>query len=113
MSKTHIEILDTKRVNLLTKLSQVKRCGYLVGDTALALQIGNRRSVDFDIFIQKAVDTHLRRLIRKLFHVDHFLVDTSDMVTFVTIDTIPITFVWYYYSLLFKSVKTIFFGKRS
>lgn len=106
ISKIHREILDTKRVNLFTKLSRFKRIGYLAGGTALALQLGHRRSVDFDIFIKKSIDNRLRRLIKSAFYINDFSVNTSDMMTFLTSDKISITFVWYYYPLISKSIPT-------
>lgn len=47
----HWEILDAKRRALLPKLSFLKDEGfYLAGGTALALQIGHRKSLDFDFY---------------------------------------------------------------
>lgn len=46
----HREILDNAQIKLLPLVSQFKRSFYLVGGTAIALQIGHRRSVDFDLF---------------------------------------------------------------
>ncbi|MDO8952122.1 MAG: hypothetical protein Q7U86_05815 [Draconibacterium sp.] len=46
----HREILSNEQVNLLSIVKQFKREYYLVGGTAIALQIGHRRSIDFDLF---------------------------------------------------------------
>ncbi|GHS88654.1 hypothetical protein FACS1894201_10150 [Bacteroidia bacterium] len=46
----HNEILSDKQTDLLPFVSQFKRSFYLVGGTAIALHIGHRRSVDFDLF---------------------------------------------------------------
>jgi len=43
-------ILDNNQTELLFLLKQFKREYYLVGGTAIALQIGHRRSIDFDLF---------------------------------------------------------------
>jgi hypothetical protein len=46
----HKEIFDRNQVELLPLVKQFKREYYLVGGTAVALHIGHRRSVDFDLF---------------------------------------------------------------
>jgi hypothetical protein len=46
----HFEILTEKQKELLPYLAQFKRSFYLVGGTAIALHIGHRYSVDFDLF---------------------------------------------------------------
>ena len=47
----HLEILDKKYLSILPKLNFLKREKfYLAGGTALALQIGHRKSVDFDLY---------------------------------------------------------------
>jgi len=46
----HEEILTTEQVELLPLLAEFKREFFLVGGTAIALQIGHRRSIDFDMF---------------------------------------------------------------
>lgn len=44
------EVLNADQVELLPLLKEFKREFYLVGGTAIALQIGHRRSIDFDLF---------------------------------------------------------------
>jgi hypothetical protein len=44
------EILNSQQIALLPLMSQFKREYYLVGGTAIALYIGHRRSIDFDLF---------------------------------------------------------------
>ena len=46
----HKEILNEKQTELLPLISEFKREYYLVGGTAIALYIGHRRSIDFDLF---------------------------------------------------------------
>ena len=46
----HKEILNDKQTELLPLISEFKREYYLVGGTAIALYIGHRRSIDFDLF---------------------------------------------------------------
>ncbi|MDO8952765.1 MAG: nucleotidyl transferase AbiEii/AbiGii toxin family protein [Draconibacterium sp.] len=49
------EILSVEQVKLLSIVKQFKREFYLVGGTAIALQIGHRRSIDFDLFKNKPI----------------------------------------------------------
>ena len=44
------EILNTNQIALLPTMAQFKREYYLVGGTAIALYLGHRRSIDFDMF---------------------------------------------------------------
>jgi hypothetical protein len=49
----HLEILSEKQVSLFKYLKEFNRKFYLVGGTAIALHIGHRRSIDFDMFCEK------------------------------------------------------------
>jgi hypothetical protein len=44
------EILSDRQKELLPFLKKFKKNYYLVGGTAIALHIGHRRSIDFDLF---------------------------------------------------------------
>ncbi len=46
----HPEILSDQQFRLLPFVQSVKKEFYLVGGTAIALQIGHRQSIDFDLF---------------------------------------------------------------
>lgn len=50
MSVLHKEILNKEQLELLPLVSDFKKTFYLVGGTAIALQIGHRQSIDFDLF---------------------------------------------------------------
>ena len=57
----HSEILNDKQMQLLPLMAQFRREYYLVGGTAIALFIGHRRSIDFDLFKPSAIN-HKRNL---------------------------------------------------
>ena len=59
----HDEILNDAQRGLLPLMSRFRREFYLVGGTAIALHIGHRRSVDFDLF-KPARLNHKRNLDR-------------------------------------------------
>ena len=46
----HDEVLNDAQRRLLPLMAQFRREYYLVGGTAIALHIGHRRSIDFDMF---------------------------------------------------------------
>ena len=59
----HEEVLNSAQLGLLPILAQFRREYYLVGGTAIALHIGHRRSVDFDLF-KATVINHKKNLDR-------------------------------------------------
>ena len=59
----HKEVLSEKQLELLPLIKQFSSEYYLVGGTAIALHIGHRRSIDFDLFTNKNLK---RRSIKKI-----------------------------------------------
>jgi hypothetical protein len=59
----HKEVLSEKQLELLPLIKLFSREYYLVGGTAIALHIGHRRSIDFDLFTNKNLK---RRSIKKI-----------------------------------------------
>lgn len=57
----HDEILNAAQRSLLPLMAKFRREFYLVGGTAIALHIGHRRSIDFDMFKQTGLN-HKRNL---------------------------------------------------
>lgn len=106
MSKIHLDILDEPRKQIFSTLSYFKNEGYLSGGTALALQLNHRRSVDFDIFINKPIYNSLRLKVKKQFSITGYHVNNQDQLTFATKDAIEITFLWYYFAPVKPLVKT-------
>jgi hypothetical protein len=65
----HHEILSNEQKQLLPILSQFKREYYLVGGTAIALHLGHRESIDFDLFKEK--DIRKKDVYTKLKNIDY------------------------------------------
>ncbi len=90
----HIEILNKHQAELLPYLAGFKRTFYLVGGTAIALHIGHRRSIDFDLFTSSPLAKY--RIKNKLnsipFHQVPVFEDTDQL------------------HLLFNNVKFTFFN---
>ena len=57
----HSEILNDRQRELLPLMAQFHREYYLVGGTAIALYLGHRRSIDFDLFKLSGIN-HKRNL---------------------------------------------------
>ncbi len=96
----YIEILSETQKALLPYIAQFKRTFYLVGGTALSLQIGHRQSIDFDLFTFKT--TLNKTLIRqKLTHIpfsQRLLFEDADQIH-LNINGIKTTFFAYPYDI--------------
>jgi hypothetical protein len=95
----HTAILTEKQNELLPYLRIFKRKFYLVGGTAIALHLGHRRSIDFDLFCKTDVN---KKDIRKKLGTFPFkivkLSEDTDQIHFV-INDIKITFFNYPYEM--------------
>lgn len=93
MSKLILEILDDNRLKSFNKLKDFKQYGILGGGTALALQIGHRKSYDFDIFIDEPVNKNIWKKVKELYGENSYkTLDTPDQLNLVTENGINITF---------------------
>lgn len=98
----HLEILDKKQTTLLPFLSQFKKDFGLVGGTAIALHIGHRESLDFDLFSTKSFgNMAIQKKIQEAKTVEKVLVDKKDELT-VVIDGVKITFLYFPFSIDFQ-----------
>ena len=76
----------------------------LVGGTALALQIGHRRSIDFDLFTDKIFDPDkIRNKIRKAFEIQSTIVETPEELTIVVSD-VKLTFLTYPFEINYSEI---------
>jgi len=95
----HPAILTQKQNELLPYLKAFKRKFYLVGGTAIALHLGHRRSIDFDLFCQTDIN---KKDIRKKLESFPFkivkLSEDTDQIHFVINDA-KITFFNYPYEI--------------
>lgn len=90
----HLEVLEDKQKQLLPLLEVFKSNFYLVGGTALALQIGHRKSIDFDLFSKE--ELQLNKILSKLdkSKIKHVLIKTPEQYT-VIYDDVNLTFFHY------------------
>lgn len=89
-------VLTDDQLKLSPLIQQYAKDFYLVGGTAIALQIGHRRSIDFDLFTDKPFDDmKITRIIKRNKHrIDATLEETTDELTMI-IDGVKITFLQY------------------
>jgi hypothetical protein len=93
------DILSKEQKELLPLITQFKREFYLVGGTAIALQVGHRRSIDFDLFKQSSLN--VTRILKKLNAAKKSYVVTrrvSEQINLV-MNTVKITFFQYPYTI--------------
>jgi len=95
----HKEILIENQIKLLPALKPFAKSFGLVGGTAIALQIGHRRSIDFDMFsFKKFSNSTIERKIKEKNAIDKIIVDKLDEFTFVAKE-VKFTFFRYIYEI--------------
>lgn len=95
----HEEILTPAQAHLTPLVERFAEQFGLVGGTAVALQIGHRESIDFDLFSHEPFDTaKVKRTIRAFVNTDHVLRDETGQYTIV-IQGVQFTFFHYPYGL--------------
>lgn len=93
----HKEILSEEQIQLFPLLKAARRGSfYLVGGTAIALHIGHRKSIDFDLFLPSPFSsTRIHSIMgrgKKTF--SQLLVSRQDETTGI-IDGVKITFFYF------------------
>ena len=90
------DILTEEQQRLLTLVKLFRQDYYLAGGTAIALQIGHRRSIDFDLFSVKPLRTIkiINTISRDNHRIDATLEESREELTMI-IDGIKITFMEY------------------
>jgi len=93
----HTEILSREQAELLPFISAFKRGFYLVGGTAIALQLGHRQSIDFDLFTAaKVKGATLQRQVEQSGFSYKLLGASADQIHFV-LNNVKVTFFSYPY----------------
>ncbi len=97
----HKEILSESQINLLPTLKVFSDDFGLVGGTAIALHLGHRRSIDFDLFTNKNFSNqNIRTKIKINNQIQSTAVDSTEELTIVT-GNVKLTFYTYPYALDF------------
>ena len=91
----HPEILTKEQHDLLPFLKKFGKHYGLVGGTAAALQLGHRRSIDFDLFTEKMFrGLLLERKVRRVIKIYEVLKNKESEFTFFA-NKVKVTFFWY------------------
>jgi len=98
----HKEVLTQKQLNLLPLLKVFSKNFGLVGGTAIALYLGHRKSIDFDLVSLKEFDNlKIRKEILKFKKSFKVIIDQKGEYSIV-IDGIKITFLHYPFKIKFS-----------
>lgn len=94
-NKIHTEILSPNQEKILPLVKMFYDKFYLVGGTAIALQLGHRRSIDFDLFSFEKVDQRkIRNIIIKHHKINKVIIDDKDEYTLI-VNGVKLTFLYY------------------
>ena len=94
------KILTEEQIELLPLVKKFSDAFGLVGGTAVALQLGHRRSVDFDLFSEDDFDNNaILRKVKRIFPVEHIYMDTASQLTFLANRGVRMTFYAYPYKI--------------
>ncbi len=98
----HDEILSESQQKLLSLVRKFSSHFGLVGGTAVALQIGHRRSIDFDLFTFDDFDADkIRETIRLEHKIEHLFIENPNELT-ILVDGVKMTFYKYPFPLKFS-----------
>jgi len=97
----HPEILSPEQQELLPLVKRFKDRFGLVGGTAIALYLGHRRSIDFDLFTSKTFDVKkIRSMIRQKQKIEHTFIEQDGEFTILA-NQVRMTFYHYRYPIRF------------
>jgi hypothetical protein len=98
----HREILTKNQVVLLPLVKVFSKNFRLVGGTAIALHIGHRHSIDFDLFsYQPFKNSDLRRKVKSFAEINKIIVNHTGEFTFIT-NEVKFTFYNYPFNIEYK-----------
>jgi len=98
----HEEILSSEQKDLLPLVKSFSDKFGLVGGTAIALHLGHRRSIDFDLFSFEEFDSSkIKRKIKTQAVIDKTLRDESSQYTLI-INGVHFTFFQYPYPIVYS-----------
>ncbi len=92
-------ILDPHQIELLPLVHQFANGFYLVGGTAIALQIGHRKSIDFDLFTTTPLDRNaIKKKITSMGYMPNVIFEDGDQLHGM-INSVKMTFYEYPYPI--------------
>ena len=107
MTDLFLDTLDIKRQEIFFRLKSFSDIGALGGGTAIALQVGHRRSFDFAISTNDTLPTTLWSKVRRVFGTGCVkAMEIEGQLNFLTPDNISITFFHDDYPFIFPTLPT-------
>lgn len=98
----HKEVLTAEQFELLPLVKSFSDDFGLVGGTAIALHLGHRRSIDFDLFSQKEFDNlKIRKKISKFSEIAQTIRDEAGQFS-LQIKGVRFTFLFFPYGIIFS-----------
>lgn len=95
----HIDILNGKQQQLLPFIKKYVKQYYIVGGTAIALHIGHRRSIDYDLFTTGAIKTlSIKKAVVTSGFPSHVIAEKEDQIHFI-INEVKLTFFQFPFSI--------------
>jgi hypothetical protein len=95
----HLEILNKEQHDLLPYIKKYTKNYYLVGGTAIALHLGHRASVDFDLFTEGKVNTiTIKKQVLTSGFPSNVIVQKADQIHF-TINSVKLTYFQFPFSI--------------
>ena len=102
MATLHPEILTREQKELLPLVKKFYKDFGLVGGTAIALHIGHRESVDFDLFsFEEFKNVNIKKRILRSKKIDNIIRDETEQFTFV-INGVLFTFFRYPFKINYE-----------
>src|SRR3989344_3306656 len=97
----HKEILTKEQIGLLSLVGTFSKDFGLVGGTAIALHIGHRESIDFDLFsLEEFENTAIRHIVSKSHRIEKVIVDETNQFSFF-VNGVRFTFLQYPFPITF------------
>lgn len=101
-AKMHKEILTKEQIALLLIVKTFNKNFRLVGGTAIALHIGHRHSIDFDLFSYEPFkNADIRRKVKTISEINQIIVNHTGELTFLC-GGVKFTFYHYHFDLEYK-----------
>lgn len=95
-----LNILSEEQQALLPFIESFKKKYILVGGTAIALQIGHRKSIDFDLFSTKPIKKNeIKKAVSTLQFNKQLLFEDADGIHFL-INHVKVTFFYYPFNII-------------
>ena len=95
----HTEILSDKQQELLSFITEFKQSFYLAGGTAIALYIGHRRSIDYDLFTFSRLNkARIKQKIAQMPYNKNIIYEDYDQIHF-NLNDVKLTFFNYPYQV--------------